>query len=74
MTVGVGDRPLTIQRGFPLWIDCHAYGGIHRAALPLVSSSPLPQHVDLVILAAFGVPRGCADRACKSSSSRPAAA
>lgn len=46
MTVGAGDRPLTIQRRIPLWIDSHAYGGIHRAALPLVSSSPLPQHVD----------------------------
>jgi hypothetical protein len=32
MVVGAGDRPLTIQREFPLWIDCHAYSGVHRAA------------------------------------------
>jgi hypothetical protein len=46
MAVGVGDRPLTIQPEFPLWIDCHPYGGVHRAAPPLINSSPLPQHVD----------------------------
>lgn len=73
MTVGVGDRPLTIQRGFPLWIDCHAYGGVHRAALPLVNSPRFPYTSTLVILAAREVPRASADRASKSSSSRPAA-
>jgi hypothetical protein len=46
MAVGLGDRPLTIQPGFPLSIDCYPYGGVHRAALPLVNSSPLAQHVD----------------------------
>jgi hypothetical protein len=46
MAVGFGDRPLTIQPEFPLWIDCHPDGGVHRAALPLVNSSPLSHHVD----------------------------
>jgi hypothetical protein len=47
MVVGAGDRPLTIQRGFPLWIDCHAYGGVHRAAL-LVGRPRFPNTSTLI--------------------------
>jgi hypothetical protein len=72
MAVGAGDRPLTIQRGFSLWIDCLAYGGVHRAAL-LFGRSRFPNTSTVVITATLGVPRGSADRAWKSSSSRSAA-
>jgi hypothetical protein len=72
MAVGVGGRPLTTQTGFPLWIDPHPYGGVHRAAL-LVGRPSFPNTSTVVILAALGVPRESADSATKSSRSRPAA-
>jgi hypothetical protein len=49
MVVGAGDRPLTIQREFPLWIDCHAYSGVHRAALLAVIPATLGCLEDLPI-------------------------
>jgi hypothetical protein len=41
-----GRRQAVNYPGFLLWIDYQPYGGVHRAAPPLINSSPLPQHVD----------------------------
>jgi hypothetical protein len=41
-----GRRQAVNYPGFLLWIDYQPYGGVHRAAPPLINSSPLPQHID----------------------------